>query len=220
MSAVTADQDQSLGTIETDIPARLDRLPWSRWHWKILIGLGTVWILDGLEVTIVGSIAGAISAKGSGMNISSAQVAGWAAAVYVARAGAGALLFGRLTDMFGRKRLFMITLGVSLAATIATAFAWTPLFFFACRFVTGMGIGGEYSAINSAIDELIPAQHRGRVDIVINGTYWLGAAAGALLSVAALHIFSPLLNWRVCFGLGFVLGLGILIVRRHVPESP
>src|SRR6201996_685148 len=211
---------QELGTIETNIPARLDRLPWSRWHWKILVGLGTVWILDGLEVTIVGSIAGAISAKGSGINISSAEVAGWAASMYVAGACVGALLFGRLTDMFGRKRLFMITLGVYLAATVATAFAWTPLFFFACRFVTGMGIGGEYSAINSAIDELIPANHRGRIDIIINGTYWAGAAAGAPLSVAALHIFSPLLQWRVCFGLGFVLGLAILIVRRHVPESP
>ena len=140
--------------------------------------------------------------------------------MYVAGACVGALLFGRLTDRFGRKRLFMITLGVYLAATIATAFAWTPLFFFACRFVTGMGIGGEYSAINSAIDELIPAKHRGRIDILINGTYWAGAAAGALLSVAALHIFSPLLSWRVCFGLGFVLGMAILIVRRHVPESP
>ena len=209
-----------LGTIETDIPARLDRLPWSRWHWRILIGLGTVWILDGLEVTIVGSIAGAISAKGSGINISAADVAGWAASMYVAGACFGALLFGQLTDRFGRKKLFMITLGVYLAATIATAFAWTPLFFFACRFVTGMGIGGEYSAINSAIDELIPAKHRGRIDIVINGTYWAGAAAGALLSVVALHVFSPLLNWRVCFALGFALGLAILIVRRHVPESP
>ena len=211
---------RKLGRIETNIPARLDRLPWSRWHWRILIGLGTVWILDGLEVTIVGSIAGAISAKGSGIDISSAEVAGWAASMYVAGACFGALFFGRLTDMFGRKRLFMITLGVYLAATIATAFAWTPLFFFACRFVTGMGIGGEYSAINSAIDELIPANHRGRIDIIINGTYWAGAAAGALLSVAALHIFSPLLQWRVCFGLGFILGLAILIVRRHVPESP
>jgi MFS family permease len=219
MSATAAIGDQ-LGTIETNIPARLDRLPWSRWHWKILIGLGTVWILDGLEVTIVGSIAGAISAKGSGIHISSADIAGWAASLYVAGACVGALLFGRLTDKFGRKRLFMITLGVYLAATVATAFAWTPLFFFACRFVTGMGIGGEYSAINSAIDELIPAKHRGRIDIIINGTYWAGAAAGALLSVAALHIFSPLLDWRVCFGLGFVLGLAILIVRRHVPESP
>ena len=209
-----------LGRIETNIPARLDRLPWSRWHWRILVGLGTVWILDGLEVTIVGSIASAISAKGSGIHISSADIAGWAASLYVAGACAGALLFGRLTDIFGRKRLFMITLAVYLAATIATAFAWTPLFFFACRFVTGMGIGGEYSAINSAIDELIPARHRGRIDILINGTYWLGAAAGALLSVAALHIFSPLLNWRVCFALGFILGFAILIVRRHVPESP
>jgi MFS family permease len=218
-ATATARADQ-LRTIETNIPARLDRLPWSRWHWRILVGLGTVWILDGLEVTIVGSIAGAISAKGSGIDISSAQVAGWAASMYVAGACFGALLFGRLTDLFGRKRLFMITLGVYLAATIATALAWTPLFFFACRFVTGMGIGGEYSAINSAIDELIPAEHRGRTDILINGTYWAGAAAGALLSVAALHIFSPLLSWRVCFGLGFILGLAILIVRRHVPESP
>ncbi len=122
--------------------------------------------------------------------------------------------------MFGRKKLFMITLGVYLVATFLTAFSWTPWFFFLCRFVTGMGIGGEYSAINSAIDELIPAEHRGRIDILINGTYWAGAAAGALLSVAALHIFSPLLQWRVCFGLGFILGLAILIVRRHVPESP
>jgi MFS family permease len=219
MATATASAD-GLGRIETNIPARLDRLPWSRWHWRILIGLGTVWILDGLEVTIVGSIAGAISAKGSGIDISSGEVAGWAASMYVAGACFGALVFGRLTDIFGRKRLFMITLGVYLAATIATAFAWTPLFFFACRFVTGMGIGGEYSAINSAIDELIPAAHRGRIDIIINGTYWAGAAAGALLSVAALHIFSPLLSWRVCFGLGFILGLAILIVRRHVPESP
>src|ERR1700761_691719 len=211
---------QELGTIETNIPARLDRLPWSRWQWRILIGLGTVWILDGLEVTIVGSIAGAISAKGSGINLSAGEIAGWAASLYVAGACAGALLFGRLTDLFGRKRLFMITLGVYLVATMATAFAWTPLFFFACRFVTGMGIGGEYSAINSAIDELIPAKHRGRIDIIINGTYWAGAAAGALLSVAALHIFSPLLDWRVCFGLGFILGVAILIVRRSVPESP
>src|SRR5579875_812624 len=203
MATATAAEHQ-LGTIETDIPARLDRLPWSRWHWRILIGLGTVWILDGLEVTIVGSIAGAISAKGSGINISAADIAGWAASMYVAGACAGALLFGRLTDMFGRKRLFMITLGVYLLGP----------------FVTGMGIGGEYSAINSAIDELIPARHRGRIDILINGTYWAGAMAGALLSVAALHIFSAFLDWRVCFGLGFILGIGILIVRRHVPESP
>ena len=140
--------------------------------------------------------------------------------MYVAGACLGALLFGQLTDRFGRKRLFMVTLGVYLVATVATAFAFASWFFFLCRFVTGMGIGGEYSAINSAIDELIPARHRGRIDIIINGTYWAGAAAGALLSVAALHIFSPFLDWRICFGLGFVLGLAILVVRRHVPESP
>ena len=218
--AASIAEGHELGTIDTNIPARLDRLPWSRWHWRILIGLGTVWILDGLEVTVVGSIAGAISAKGSGINISAADIAGLAASMYVAGACFGALVFGRLTDMFGRKRLFMITLGVYLAGTFATAFAWTPVFFFVCRFITGMGIGGEYSAINSAIDELIPANHRGRIDILINGTYWAGAALGALLAVAALHIFSPFLNWRVCFGLGFILGIAILIVRRHVPESP
>jgi MFS family permease len=111
MATMAAVGDQ-LGTIETDIPARLDRLPWSRWHCRILVGLGTVWILDGLEVTIVGSIAGAISAKGSGINISSGDIAGWAASLYVAGACVGALVFGRLTDLFGRKKMFMITLGV------------------------------------------------------------------------------------------------------------
>src|SRR5947209_12913629 len=220
MTATATATAPGLRTIDTNIPARLDRLPWSKWHWRILVGLGTVWILDGLEVTVVGSISGAISAKGSGINISTAEIAGWAASMYVAGACFGALVFGRLTDIFGRKRLFLITLAVYLAGTFATAFAWTPIFFFACRFITGMGIGGEYSAINSAIDELIPANHRGRIDILINGTYWAGAALGALLSVAALHIFSPFLYWRVCFGLGFTLGLAILIVRRHVPESP
>jgi MFS family permease len=220
MSTAHAARHEQLGTIETDIPARLDRLPWSKWHWRILIGLGTVWILDGLEVTVVGSIAGAISAKGSGLDIAKGDVAGLAGTCYVVGACVGALLFGRLTDLFGRKKLFMITLGVYLAAVVATAFAWTPIWFFACRFVTGMGIGGEYSAINSAIDELIPAKHRGRIDILINGTYWAGAAGGALLSVVALNMFSPFLSWRICFGLGFVLGLAILIVRRHVPESP
>ena len=219
MATVVSDKD-ALGTVETNIPARLDRLPWSRWHWRILIGLGTVWILDGLEVTIVGSIAGAISAKGSGVQISTAEIAGMAASMYVAGACFGALVFGQLTDRFGRKKLFMITLGVYLAATFATAFSFAAWFFFLCRFVTGMGIGGEYSAINSAIDELIPARLRGRIDIVINGTYWAGAAAGALLAVLALHVLSPFLDWRVCFGLGFVLGLAILIVRRSVPESP
>ncbi|RAY16131.1 MFS transporter [Actinomadura craniellae] len=208
------------GVVRTKIPARLDRLPWSRPHWMILIGLGTVWILDGLEVTIVGNISGQIAKPGSGLDITQAQIAGPGAALYVAGACIGALFFGRLTDRFGRKKLFIITLAVYLAGTALTALAWTPWWFFLCRFITGFGIGGEYAAINSAIDELIPSKHRGRVDIVINGSYWLGAAGGALLTVPLLNEFSTGVGWRLAFGLGVVLGLVILLVRRNVPESP
>jgi MFS family permease len=210
------------GTINTNIPARLDRLPWSRFHWSVIIGLGTVWILDGLEVTIVSSISGRLSEHGAGVGISTAQVSGWAASLYVAGACVGALIFGQLTDRYGRKKLFMITLGVYLTGTILTAFSFSPLWFFVCRFITGMGIGGEYSAINSAIDELIPAKHRGRVDISINGSYWGGAIGGALLAVFALNTnnFAIDLGWRLCFALGAVLGLGVLMIRRNVPESP
>ncbi len=210
------------GTIRTQIPSRLDRLPWSRWHWKVVIGLGTVWILDGLEVTIVGGISGRLSEKGAGVGIAAANVSGLAASLYVAGACVGALVFGQLTDRFGRKKLFMVTLGVYLLATTLTAFSFSPLWFYVCRFFTGFGIGGEYSAINSAIDELIPAKKRGGVDIAINGSYWGGAAAGALLAVLALNtsIFAVNVGWRLCFGLGAILGLGILIVRRSVPESP
>src|ERR1700755_1600872 len=143
--------------IRTKIPARLDRLPWSRFHWRIVVGLGTVWILDGLEVTIGGNISSRLAEKGSGLSITGTQVT-TAASIYVAGACIGALLFGQLTDRFGRKKLFMVTLGVYILATIATAFAPSALYFFVCRFITGMGIGGEYSAINSAIDELIPAR--------------------------------------------------------------
>jgi MFS family permease len=171
--------------IRTKVPARLDRLPWSRWHWMIVIGLGTVWILDGLEVTIVGNISGQLGMPGSGLDITQAQVTGFGAAVYVAGACLGALFFGWLTDRFGRKKLFMITLGVYLLATGLTALSFTAWWFFLFRFITGFGIGGEYAAINSAIDELIPSRHRGRIDIIINGTYWAGAAAGALLTVPA-----------------------------------
>jgi MFS family permease len=214
--------ERSGTTVESRIPARLDRLPWSSWHWRIIIGLGTVWILDGLEVTVVGSIAGRISEHGSGVAISSASVSGLTAALYVAGACTGALLFGQLTDRFGRKRLFMVTLGLYLLATTLTAFSFAPWWLYLFRYLTGMGIGGEYSAVNSAIDELIPARVRGRVDIVINGSYWLGAAGGAGLSVVALNtsIFPLWLGWRLAFGLGAVLGLVILLVRRHVPESP
>src|SRR3954467_2899890 len=208
-------------TIETRIPARLDRLPWSRFHWMIVIGLGTVWILDGLEVTIVGSIAARLTEKGSGLTLNASQI-GTAAAFYVAGACVGALIFGQLTDRFGRKKLFMVTLGVYIVATIATAFSFAPWYFFAARFMTGAGIGGEYAAINSAIDELIPARVRGRVDLIINGSYWVGAAAGAIAAIVLLDtsIFATDLGWRLAFGLGAMLGLAILIVRRHVPESP
>ena len=207
-------------TIETNIPGRLDRLPWSRFHWLVLAGLGTVWILDGLEVTIVGSIASRLTEKGSGISLTAGSI-GTAAAVYVAGACLGALFFGQLTDRFGRKRLFIITLGLYFVATAATAFAWAPWYFFVCRFFTGAGIGGEYSAINSAIDELIPARVRGRVDLMINGSYWLGAAAGAAAAIFFLSsVFPTDLGWRLTFGLGAVLSLSIMFVRRNVPESP
>jgi MFS family permease len=213
--------DVEMGTIETRVPARLDRLPWAKFHWLIVIGLGTVWILDGLEVTLVGSVAGRLTEKGSGIDIGAAQI-GTAAAFYVGGACLGALFFGQLTDRFGRKKLFMISLGIYLAATAATALSFAPWYFFIARFITGAGIGGEYAAINSAIDELIPARVRGRVDLIINGSYWVGAAAGALLAVIFLNtdIFAKDLGWRLAFGTGLLLGLLILLVRRNVPESP
>ncbi|SDJ98644.1 MFS transporter [Nonomuraea jiangxiensis] len=212
--------DVGTGTISTKIPARLDRLPWSSWHWMIVIGLGTVWILDGLEVTIVGNLSAQLARPGSGLDITAAQVAGVAAALYVAGACSGALFFGWLTDRFGRKKLFILTLVVYLVATLMTAFSFSAWWFFLFRFLTGFGIGGEYAAINSAIDELIPSRHRGRIDIIINGSYWLGAAGGALLTVPLLNDLPVNIGWRVAFGLGVVLGLAILLVRRNVPESP
>jgi MFS family permease len=209
------------GTVETRIPSRLDRLPWSRFHWMVVIGLGTVWILDGLEVTIVGSIGDRLTEHGSGIALDASQI-GTAAAFYVGGACLGALFFGQLTDRFGRKKLFLLTLGLYIAATVATAFSWTAWYFYAARFFTGAGIGGEYAAINSAIDELIPARVRGRVDLIINGSYWVGAAGGALAAVALLDtaLFAADLGWRLAFGIGALLGVGILLVRRNVPESP
>ena len=216
-----ASDSVGLGTVETQVPARLDRLPWARFHWMVVIGLGTVWILDGLEVTIVGSIAARLTSEGSGLALSQSQVL-TAGSIYVAGACLGALFFGQLTDRFGRKRLFLLTLVVYLIATVATAFAESAIYFYACRFVTGAGIGGEYAAINSAIDELIPARVRGRVDLIINGSYWLGAAGGAVAAIFLLDtsLFAEDLGWRLAFGLGAVFALAILLVRRHVPESP
>jgi MFS family permease len=208
-------------TITTAVPARLDRLPWSRFHWRVVIGLGGVWILDGLEVTMVGNIASRLTEGGSGIELTAADV-GLAAALYIAGACLGALFFGQLTDRFGRKKLFILTLAVYLTATVATAFAFAPWFFYVCRFFTGAGIGGEYAAINSAIDELIPARVRGRVDLIINGSYWLGAAGGAAGALLLLNtsIFPADIGWRLAFGIGAVFGLVVLIVRRNVPESP
>jgi MFS family permease len=208
-------------TLKTRIPARLDRLPWSKFHWLVVIGLGTVWILDGLEVTIVSSVASRLSEAGSGITMSAGQI-GTAAAFYVGGACLGALFFGQLTDRFGRKRLFLLTLLVYIAATVATAFAFAPWYFFVARFFTGAGIGGEYAAINSAIDELIPARVRGRVDLIINGSYWVGAAAGAVAALFFLNeaLFAGNVGWRLAFGVGALLGFTILLVRRNVPESP
>ena len=210
------------GTIKTKIPARLDRLPWSRFHWIVIVGLGTAWILDGLEVNVVGSISSRLSEPGAGIGLTAAQVSGWAASLYIAGACIGAMVFGQMTDRFGRKRLFMVTLSIYLLGTVLTALSFSPAWFFACRFLTGMGIGGEYSAINSAIDELIPANHRGRVDVSINGSYWLGGIGGSLLAVVMLNtaIFPVNVGWRLSFVLGAIIGLGVLLVRRNVPESP
>src|SRR5436190_1697247 len=218
MESATATGTADLRTIETDIPARLDRLPWSRFHWLIVIGLGTVWILDGLEVTIVGSIASRLTEKGSGITIDAGQI-GTAAAFYVAGACLGALFFGQLTDRFGRRKLFLMTLLVYIAATVATGFAFAPWYLYMMRFFTGAGIGGEYAAINSAIDELIPARVRGRVDLIINGSFWAGAAAGALLSILLLDtsIFAKDFGWRLSFGLGTLLSTFFGVAAGSVP---
>jgi MFS family permease len=205
-------------TIRTDIPARLDRLPWSRWHWVVIIALGITWILDGLEVTLVGSIAAVLTEKDT-LHFTTAQATA-AGSFYLAGAVAGALFFGYLTDRFGRKKLFMVTLGVYLLFTVATALSWSFWSFMAFRFLAGTGIGGEYSAINSAIDELVPARVRGRVALAINSSWWLGTAAAAGLTVLLLNTLSNNVSWRVGFALGAVLALGILFIRGKVPESP
>jgi len=206
--------------ITSDVPARLDRLPWSGWHWKVVIALGVSWLLDGLEVTVVGAL-GPTLGRDDTLGLSAGQI-GWAASAYIAGAVLGALFFGRLADHLGRKKMFMATLAVYLFATVLTAFSFNFVSFAFCRFLTGFGIGGEYAAINSAIDELIPARVRGAVDLGINGTFWIGAALGAAMSIFLLDPsrINPEYGWRLAFGLGAILGFAILLVRRHVPESP
>lgn len=206
--------------IQTRIPARLDRLRWCGFHSLVVAALGITWILDGLEVTLAGAVSGALKASPV-LRMDDAQI-GLAGSVYVAGAVLGALFFGWLTDRLGRKRLFTVTLAVYLLATAATAFAPNLEIFLLCRFFTGAGIGGEYSAINSAIQELIPARYRGHTDLVINGSFWIGAALGALGAVVLLEPgrLPADMGWRACFGLGALLGLVILWLRRWIPESP
>lgn len=206
--------------IRTDLPNRLDRLPWSAWHARVAVALGVAWVLDGLEVTLVGSVGGVLE-RGDTLGLNAAQI-GWSGSLYIAGAVLGALWFGRLTDRLGRRKLFLVTLAIYTAGSLATAFAPGFGVFAACRFVTGLGIGGEYAAINSAIDELIPARLRGRVNLAINGSFWLGAALGAGLSLILLdpRVFGPVWGWRAAFLAGGAMAVAILLVRRHVPESP
>lgn len=203
-------------TVRTKIPARLDRLPWSAWHRYIVVALGTVWILDGLEVTMKGTVGPTLRDQ---LGLSSGQV-GMAASIYIAGAITGALFWGYLTDRLGRKKLFLVTLGVYMAGVILTTISWGFVSFVVFRAITGFGIGGEYSAINSAIDELIPARVRGWVDLAINGSYWLGAAVAAALGVLYLHLLPADYGWRAGFATGAILSVGILLLRRSVPESP
>src|SRR4029079_1831916 len=184
----------------------------------VIVALGITWILDGLEVTLVGSIAAVLTDKGT-LHLSTARSAA-AGSCYLAGAVGGALLFGYLTDRFGRKKLFMITLGVYLAFTVATALSWNFWSFMVFRVLAGAGIGGEYSAINSAIDELVPARVRGRIALAINSSWWIGTAFAAGMTVVLLNVLDPAIGWRLGFGLGAILAIGILFIRHLVPESP
>ncbi|MBS0247691.1 MAG: MFS transporter [Proteobacteria bacterium] len=206
--------------VETDIPARLDRLPWGRFHTLVVVALGITWVLDGLEVTLAGSLAGALK-QSPVLRFTNTDV-GIAASAYLAGAVLGALFFGWLTDRLGRKKLFFVTLAVYLTATAATALSWNIASFALFRFITGAGIGGEYAAINSTIQELIPARMRGWTDLVINGSFWIGAAVGALGSLVLLDpaIIDPDFGWRLAFLIGAALALVIFFMRMWLPESP
>ena len=207
-------------TIESRVPARLDALPWNSWHWLIVVSLGATWILDGLEVTLAGALGGVLT-RPETLGLSDAQV-GASATCYLAGAVIGALVFGYGTDRFGRKKFFFITVAVYLIGTALSAFSWNFWSYASLRALTGAGIGGEYAAINSAIDELIPARVRGRVDLIINGSYWVGAAMGAAATLILLDPrYLPMwLGWRFAFGIGATLGLIVILFRRWIPESP
>jgi len=210
----------SSAIIATDIPARLDALPFGRFHLLVIAALGITWILDGLEVTLAGALAGELK-QSSALGLSNAQV-GLAGSCYLAGAVLGAVFFGWLTDRLGRKKLFTITLAIYLAATAATGLSWDSWSFIVFRFLTGAGIGGEYTAINSTIQELIPARFRGWTDLLINGSFWLGAAMGAGGSLVLLDpaFIDPAIGWRLAFLIGATIGLVILVMRLWIPESP
>jgi MFS family permease len=206
--------------IETDIPARLDRLPWSRFHTLVVVALGVTWILDGLEVTLAGALSGALKASPT-LHFTNLDI-GFANSVYLAGAVVGAIFFGWLTDRIGRKKLFFITLAIYLTATAATALSWDVQSYAVFRLLTGAGIGGEYTAINSTIQELVPARYRGWTDLVINGSFWVGAAIGAIGAIVLLDpmIINPDIGWRLAFLIGAALGLVVLTMRLWIPESP
>lgn len=208
------------GIVETDIPARLDRLPWGRFHTLVVAALGITWILDGLEVTLAGTVAGALRASPV-LNFSSVDI-GLIGSAYLAGAVLGALFFGWLTDRLGRKRLFFITLTVYITATALTAFSWNLWSFMLFRFLTGAGIGGEYAAINSAIQEMVPARVRGWIDLMINGSFWIGAALGAMGAVVLLdpRVIDPEAGWRLAFFGGAMLAVVVYFMRTWIPESP
>jgi MFS family permease len=219
-AANTVDGVPSGDIVETDIPARLDALPWSRFHTLVVAALGITWILDGLEVTLSASFSGALK-QSPVLHFSNSDV-GFVSSAYLVGAVAGAILFGWLTDRLGRKKLFFVTLAVYAAATAATASSWSVESFALFRLLTGAGIGGEYTAINSAIQELIPARYRGRTDLLINGSFWIGAAVGAVGSIVLLDpgVLGPELGWRAGFLIGAVLALFIFVMRLWIPESP
>jgi len=223
-SSAAAGQGESTGgVIRSVIPARIDRLPWAPFHTRMVMALGVAWVLDGLEITIAGAVGGVLTEHDT-LHLSSGAV-GLIATVYLLGEVFGALLFGKLSDALGRKNLFIITLGVYLLGNALTALTWgndafAIGFLYLTRFIAGMGIGGEYAAINSAIDEMMPARYRGRVDIAVNGTYWGGAILGTLGELVLLNELPHSIAWRVGFLIGPAIGLCIWNLRRHLPESP
>ncbi len=217
---ISASTALAYGTVDTDIPARLDALPWGAFHTRVIAALGITWILDGLEVTLAGALSGAL--KDSPVLKFTNTDIGIVTSAYIAGAVLGAIGFGWLTDRIGRKKLFFVTLAVYLAATAATAFSWNLASFALFRFLTGAGIGGEYTAINSTIQELVPARYRGRTDLIVNGSFWIGAAIGAVSAIVLLdpNVIDPELGWRLAFLTGAGLGLVVFVMRLWIPESP